>query len=308
MPLRLCSLYMKILITGGSGFIGKRFIQLLSSKNIPYKTLGRNVKDDIFCDFETDAPTIDAFKGIDCLVHIAGYAHDTKRNEDSDAKHNLINFRLTEDLLKLSDQNNLKKFIFISSVKAGGQQKINGRIVEESEQYGDGSYARAKRASEKSILNFLPNNHIDKIIIRPSLVYGKGMKGNLELMFRYMKKGIFPPLPHTKSRKALIHVDDLARAILFLIEKENLNNEIFCVTDECLYSPKDIYDSLSIAIGKPVKRWFLPFTIFRIIALFPFFKGISKKLFSDEPYSSKKISSLGFKPLLKLRQINEEIF
>lgn len=300
---------MKILITGGSGFVGKRFIQLLRSKNIPFKTVGRNVKDDIFCDFETDTLPEDAFVGIDCLVHIAGYAHDTKPNKDSDTKHKLINFKLTDDLLKLSDQNNLKKFIFISSVKAGGKQQIiNGRIVEESEQNDNGSYARAKRASENSILNFLPKNKMDKIIIRPSLVYGKGMKGNLELMLRYMKKGIFPPLPHTKSRKALIHVDDLARAIFFLLEKENLNNEIFCVTDGCLYSPKDIYDSLSIAIGKPVKRWFLPLTIFKIIALFPFVKGISKKLFSDEPFYSKKISSLGFKPLLKLRQINEEIF
>ena len=169
-------------------------------------------------------------------------------------------------------------------------------------------YSIAKRKSEELLINFKSKSNIEKIIIRPSLVYGKNMKGNLNLMMRFIKKGLFPPLPDIDARKALVHVDDVARAILFLSKKQNLNNEIFCLTDGNLYSPRDIYIQLSTSIGKLPKDWQIPHYVFKAFSYLPFLKSTIKKIFEDEPYSSEKIQSLGYKPHLELKQINEKAF
>ena len=218
---------MSILVTGSSGFIGSRFTELLKKKNLSFKTIGRNEKDDFYCDFEKTPLPLNAFDGVDSIVHIAGYAHDVKNTMENNKKHDQINFKVTENLIKKADNSGVKKFIYISSVKAGGMQKINGRITEESIDFNEMPYSIAKRKSEEFLINFKSKSNIEKIIIRPSLVYGKNMKGNLNLMMRFIKKGLFPPLPDIDTRKALVHVDDVARAILFLSKKQNLNNEIF---------------------------------------------------------------------------------
>ena len=299
---------MSILITGSSGFIGKRFVRLLQSKNISHRTIGRRITDDFLCDFETDIIDPEVFQGIDCIVHIAGYAHDYGNRGRNSDKHEILNFQLTADLLKLADQYGVEKFIYISSVKAGGKHKRNGKITEDASEFSYGNYSKSKRKSETFLLNYEPVNFVKKVIIRPSLVYGENMGGNLNLMLSFIKKGIFPPLPHTSSRKALIHVDDVARSIYFLIQKKNLDNEIFCISDGNFYSPRDIFNSLLRSLDKEPKNWHVPFFIFKLISYIPYFKGIIKKIFEDEPYSSDKIKSLGFQPLFELEQINEKAF
>lgn len=299
---------MSILVTGSSGFIGNRFIELLKKRNLSFKTIGRNKKDDFYGDFEKDSLPLKAFEGVDSIVHIAGYAHDIKNTEENKKRHDQINFKATENLIKKADSSGVKKFIFISSVKAGGTQKINGMITEESIDFNEMPYSIAKRKSEEFLINFKSKNNIEKIIIRPSLVYGKNMKGNLNLMMRFIKMGFFPPLPDLDTRKALVHVDDVARAILFVSQTQNLNNEIFCLTDGNLYTPRDIYKELSISVGKSPKNWQIPHYVFKTISYLPFLKSTIKKIFQDEPYSSAKIQSLGYKPLLELKQINEKAF
>ena len=93
-------------------------------KNLSFKTIGRNEKDDFYCDFEKFLP-LNAFDGVDSIVHIAGYAHDVKNTMENNQKHDQINFKVTENLIKKADNSGVKKFIYISSVKAGGMQKIN---------------------------------------------------------------------------------------------------------------------------------------------------------------------------------------
>lgn len=299
---------MTILITGSSGFIGKRFTQLLKTKNISYKTIGRSEIDDFYCDFENDPIDPNIFNGIDLVVHAAGYAHDVNDSAESKRKHHALNFLLTKELLIMADERRVKKFIFLSSVKAGGKEINNKKIHENSLDYDFGPYSKSKRDSENFLLNYESVNNLEKIIIRPSLVYGKNMKGNLNLMLKFIEKGIFPPLPDTKQRKALVHVDDVARSILFLSKNRKLNNEIFCLTDGNFYSPKDIYDSLLYATGGELKNWNVPFFIFKIFSFIPYLNKPIKKIFVDEPYASDKIQSLGFRALFGLKQINEKAF
>ena len=91
-------------------------------------------------------------------------------------------------------------------------------------------------------------------IVRPSLVYGPGVKGNLQLMLSAVKKGLLPPLPETGNKRSMIHVDDLVD-ILLLVEKDNrANGEIFIATDGNTYSSNEIYSAMSKSLNKNIKN------------------------------------------------------
>jgi nucleoside-diphosphate-sugar epimerase len=146
-------------------------------------------------------------------------------------------------------------------------------------------------------------------IIRPSLVYGPNVKGNLQLMLSGIEKGWFPPLPETGNRRSMIHVDDLVRAILLVAEDKRANGEIFIATDGTPYSSREIYDAMCKILGKPASKWSVPKALFDIASLAsPRIKYKINKLLGDECYSSAKLEGLGFKAKKSLKDISETDF
>ena len=139
------------------------------------------------------------------------------------------------------------------------------------------------------------------IILRPPLVYGEGVKGNLKSMIVGINKGWFPSLPNTNNIKSLIHVDDLVEATFYLIKLRKTEEIIFTVTDGQNYTTSEIYGLLCHALGKRESWIKVPLWFFNLIGFFyPRFRYKIKKLFSNEFYSNEKIITLGFKPKFKL--------
>ena len=146
-------------------------------------------------------------------------------------------------------------------------------------------------------------------IVRPSLVYGPDLKGNLCMMMSRIEKGWFPPLPEIKNRRSMIHVDDLVRVLLLVAKDERANGEIFIATDGNPYSSREIYDAMCHVLKKPVPKWSVPKFLFDIIGLMsPSLQFKVDKLLGDECYSSDKLQSLGFKARRSLREMNETAF
>ena len=146
-------------------------------------------------------------------------------------------------------------------------------------------------------------------IIRPSLVYGPNVKGNLQLMLSGIKKGFFPPLPETNNKKTLIHVDDLVRAILFVADDDRTNGQIFIATDGVPHSSREIYNSMRNALGYSVLKWSVPKILFDLASLTSSrIKYKITKLLGDECYSSAKLEALGFKAQKGLKDMNETSF
>ena len=133
-------------------------------------------------------------------------------------------------------------------------------------------------------------------IIRPSLVYGPGVKGNLAIMRSWVEKGWFPPLPETGNRRSMIHVDDLVRALLLVAVDDRANGEIFIATDGVPQSSRKIYEAICQQVDKSVPSWSVPKFLFDGVAsVSPRFRYKVEKLLGDECYSSAKLESLGFK-------------
>ena len=140
--------------------------------------------------------------------------------------------------------NGVKFFVFVSSSKAGGNP-IPGKCANEMDQTEpEGIYGKTKREAELRLLEIGRKSGMHVSIVRPALIYGPNMKGNLRLMLSSIKKGLFPPLPETGNRRSMIHVDDLVEAIILIAEDYRANGEIFIATDGEQYSSRDIYKSM----------------------------------------------------------------
>jgi nucleoside-diphosphate-sugar epimerase len=303
---------MNALVTGGTGFIGSRHIINLVSNDINVRLLSRRKVEGfetVICDFQSDPIPNDALLGIDMVFHIAGFSHDMRDANQIKDLYQRVNVDVTVALAKLAVKSGVKKFIFVSSVKAGGNPAF-GMCASESEQ-GDleGVYGKTKREAELQLLKINKESGMHVSIIRPSLVYGPNVKGNLQVMLSGIKKGWFPPLPETGNTRSMIHVDDLVRAISLVADDDCANGEIFIATDGVPHSSREIYNAMCGVAGKSIPKWSVPKTLFDVVSLIsPRIKYKINKLLGDECYSSAKLEALGFQAKRTLKDMSETSF
>ena len=291
-------------VTGATGFVGNRLIKKLreGSKKTDIKILSRKKLPDygaIICDLQNDDIPQDALENMDTVFHIAGFAHDMSNASNVKHLYHAVNVVATVKLAELAVCSAVKHFVFVSSVKAGG-------VVEDNvETKPEGEYGRTKREAEVKLLEIGRQSGMNVSIVRPSLVYGAGAKGNLALMRKGIQQGWFPPLPETGNRRSMIHVDDLVEALLMVAEDERANGEIFIATDGVPNSSRKIYEAICHAVGKEVPKWSVPKFLFDGFSLVsPRIRYKVDKLMLDEYYSSTKLEKIGFKAEKSLRDID----
>ena len=300
------------LITGGTGFIGSRLLGLLKTIECDVRLLARsqvNNYETVVCNLEQDRISKHALESVDTVFHLAGFAHDMQDPSKVEDLYRVINVDATVELARLALESGVKRFVFISSVKAGGGL-ASGKCINESEQNEpEGVYGKSKREAELKLLKIGSESSMHITIIRPSLVYGPYVKGNLQLMLSGIEKGWFPPIPETGNRRSMIHVDDLVRAILLVAIDKRANGEIIIATDGTPHSSREIYNAMCSVTGKSIRKWSVPKTLFDLASLAsPWIKYKINKLLGDEYYSSVKLAALGFKAKKSLKDMNETDF
>jgi len=299
-------------VTGGSGFIGQRLVAALKWSGGELRVLSRaecpNYKT-IVCDLQLEDIPAQALDNVNTVFHLAGFAHDMRDASKISDLYYKVNVSATVQLANLAVKSGVKRFVFVSSVKAGGNPPLGTCVNEKDQKNTKDVYGKTKREAELKLLEIGKESGMHVSIIRPSLVYGPNVKGNLKLMLSGIKKGWFPPLPETGNRRSMIHVDDLVRAILLIVEDKRANGEIFIATDGTPYSSREIYNAMCDVTGKLIPKWSVPKILFDIASLAsPRIKYKINKLLGDECYSSAKLEGLGFKAKKSLKDMNETDF
>ena len=302
----------KYLVTGSTGFIGSRLLGLLNTIECDVRLLARskvNNYETVVCNLEQDRISKHTLESVDTVFHLAGFAHDIQYTSKVKDLYRVINVDATVELARLAVENGVKRFVFISSVKAGGGL-ASGKYSNESDQNEpEGVYGKSKREAELKLLKIGNESGMHVSIIRPSLVYGPEVKGNLQLMLAGIKKGWFPPLPETGNKRSMIHVDDLVLAILLVANDDRANGEIFIATDGAPHSSREIYNAMCSVLEKSIPKWSIPkFLIDMAPSINPRIKYKLNKLLGDECYSSVKLEALGFKAQKTLKDMNETDF
>ena len=299
----------KVFITGATGFIGQKLVAQLKRQGEEIKVLSRSQSfeyETVICDLQRDNIPDETLDGIETVFHLAGLAHDVRDASEIEDLYKKVNTNATVQLAKLAVSSGVKRFVFISSVKAGGISTQGVCANEKDHGDPEGVYGKTKREAELKLLKIGKESGMHVSIVRPSLVYGQNVKGNLQLMLSGIKKGWFPPLPETGNKRSMIHLDDLLNAILLVAEDERANGEIFIATDGHPYSSREIYNAMCSGVGKSIPKWSVPKLLFDIATLInPNIKYKINKLLGNECYSSVKLEKLGFSPQRKLSEMND---
>src|ERR1700674_4978017 len=184
---------MRVMVTGATGFVGKRFVEFNQDKYQLIPVSLRNLK----------LENLD-LGGVDVIVHLAGKAHDMKKANDQ--VYFEVNYQLTRNLANIAKTNAIPHFIFISTVKVyGGESKT--MLNEISPCFPEDAYGKSKWKAEE-YLKSLQSERFRIAIIRPPLVYGPGVKGNMIRILRLADKNI--PLPFAKAgnERSMVFVDN----------------------------------------------------------------------------------------------------
>ena len=189
-----------LLITGIHGFVGTNLVNALKDH---YDIYGLDIispeQDGVIRTFSWDDLENNRIPRVDAIIHLAGKAHDTKNKSAAD-----VYFKVNTDLTKkifdyFTAHKSIEKFIFFSSVKAA-VDKVPGEILtEDVTPCPVGPYGESKVRAEEYILEQLNDkpaayNGRDVIIMRPCMIHGPGNKGNLNLLYGVISKGIPWPL------------------------------------------------------------------------------------------------------------------
>lgn len=259
---------MNILITGIHGFVGSNLVIALKEHHILYgldivaPDKEGVVKTFAWEDIESTSFPMQRLPQFDAIIHLAGKAHDTKNQSVAQAYFD-INTGLTRKIFDFFLESTAKKFIFFSSVKAAADSVVGDVLREDVIPTPIGPYGESKIAAENYILDKLKNKneklklHDDKkqvYILRPCMIHGPGNKGNLNLLYNVVKKGIPWPLGDFENKRSFTSIDNLCYVVEGLLTK-NVASGIYHMGDDEALSTNELIALMCEAMGKAPHIW-----------------------------------------------------
>lgn len=249
---------MKILITGVHGFVGSNLVKALSRE---HEIFGLDIiapqKDGVKLTFGWEHLDGKEIPNVDAIIHLAGKAHDTK-NQSAAETYFKVNTDLTKKIYDYFLKSSAKKFIFFSSVKAAAD-RVEGDFVDENvEPKPVGPYGESKIKAEEYIRS-LPPSSMDKdvYILRPCMIHGPGNKGNLNLLYGVVKKGIPWPLGAFENKRTFTSIDNLCYIIEGLLTKD-VESGVYNINDDEAVSTNELIEIICEAMGKKAHIWRIP--------------------------------------------------
>lgn len=254
---------MHILITGSSGFIGSNLIPYLKERlpQVAISLVGRK-KDTSINKISWNELKNNNFDGIDAVIHLAGLAHDTKNNVDEEAYYD-VNFELTKYMYDCYMSSGATKFIYVSSVKAV-TDKVVGVLTEEVTPNPITAYGKSKLKAEEYI-EINQQEGKDYYILRPCMVHGPNNKGNLNLFYKFIKKGLPYPLGAFDNKRSFLAINNFCYVVAQLLQND-VESGVYNISDDESLSTQELFELIAEASGKKAKVWNLSKTIIDSIA------------------------------------------
>ncbi len=252
----------KVLITGSSGFVGTNLYEVFYKNyqlfGLDINTDSRFPRNQLFSWNELESIPL-----VDVIIHLAGKAHDTKNQSQAQVYFD-INLGLTQKIFDWFLKSEATKFIFFSSVKAAADRVKAEILTEDVTPHPKGPYGESKRAAEEYILQNLPEDK-QVYILRPCMIHGPGNKGNLNLLYKMVKRGIPWPLGAFDNKRSFCSIDNLSFVIQNLIEM-NIEPGIYQVADDQALSTNELVKLIAESLGKKAEIWQINQNIIRLLA------------------------------------------
>lgn len=243
----------RILLTGSSGFVGQNLLEYLEGFEID--SITRN---------QLNTPSIEQLNSCNTLIHLAGKAHDLKQTSNPQEYYQ-VNFELTKKLYNSFLQSDVKKFIFISSVKAAADtvERVLNEAIKPSPQT---DYGKSKLMAEEYIQSQILPEGKSYYILRPCMIHGPGNKGNLNLLYKLVAKGIPYPLAAFENKRSFLSIENLCFVMRELLERSDIPSGIYQIADDESLSTNELVTEIAGTLHQKPRLWKIPSSWLRLAA------------------------------------------
>ncbi|MFD0763869.1 NAD-dependent epimerase/dehydratase family protein [Mucilaginibacter lutimaris] len=252
-----------VLISGASGFVGRNLSAHLANLGYGITKLVRSNQpgnNELLWSELDKLITAD----VDVIIHLAGKAHDLK-NTSKPQEYFDVNTGLTTQLFDNFLKSKATHFIYFSSVKAAADT-VDGVLTETVKPNPHTPYGKSKLKAEEYISDQqLPAGKF-VYIIRPCMIHGQGNKGNLNLLYKFVSKGIPYPLAAFENRRSFLYIENLNFIIGLLIKGNTVPSGIYNVADDASLSTVEVVTIISQTLNRKPNLWFVNRAVLKFAA------------------------------------------
>lgn len=266
------------LVTGAAGFVGSALCQALSRKGHRVRSAVRNAErispsdtatSEIIAvgDIGSGPEWQAAMSDVDCVVHLAARTHVLRdTGVDSLAEYRHVNVEGTRRLAQTAARSGVKRFVFVSSIKVNGESTGVHPFTESDTPRPEDAYGISKWEAEQAIWEIAADTGMEAVVLRPPLVYGPGVKGNLLQLLRLVARGWPLPLASIRNRRSLVFVGNLVDAIIAAASSPAAPGNAYLVSDGEDVSTPDLVRALARALNVPARLLPCPAVLLKFAA------------------------------------------
>lgn len=275
---------MKVLVTGATGFVGTALLQRLSGEDgcavrasvrTAGASLAHGIERVVVPDVGPDSQWQEALAGCDVVVHLAARVHVmSEKNADPLAEFRRINTYGTANLARQAARSGVRRFVFVSSIKVNGEATAPGlAFMPDDRPDPQDAYSVSKHEAEVALRDLVATGcgcsstacgGMEVVIVRPPLVYGPGVQGNVLFLLRAISSRALLPLGAIHNQRSFIALDNLVDLLVACVHHPMAANQTFLASDGHDLSTTEFVRRIASAMGKParllrVPSWLLQF-------------------------------------------------
>jgi nucleoside-diphosphate-sugar epimerase len=304
-----------ILVTGATGFVGRAVVQRLLAEDQSRRLaaavrrdapkLSDRVLQHVTGDLESSTDWSAALGDVSAVVHCAARVHvmaDTAANPLEEFRR--VNVQGTLNLARQAAAAGVRRFVFVSSIKVNGEVTQLGRpFTADDAPAPVDAYGVSKMEAEEGLRAIASQTGMEVVIIRPTLVYGPGVKANFAAMMRWLKRGVPLPLGVIHNQRSLVSLDNLVDLIVTCLTHPAAANQTFLASDGEDVSTTELLHRMGQAMGRPARLIPVPASWLKLAAAMVGKQDVAQRLCGSLQVDIEKTRRLlGWTPPLTLDQ------
>lgn len=293
---------LSILVTGASGFVGRDLVGRLAAAGHRVRAAARRPADLSglpaeavpLADLSAPVDWAPLLSGITHVVHLAGLAHSTE--DIPEATYRRVNAAAVAELAAAAPTAGVRRIVLVSSVRAQVGPAASSVLTERSAPAPTDAYGRSKLAAEEALARSLAQGTTDWVALRPCVLYGPGVKGNVRTLAKLAATPLPLPLGSLSGRRSLLGLTNFAAAIEHVLVADAAARRVLLLADPGPLTVADLVRALRRGRGRPARLIPVPESLLRLAAGLVGRSAMLDRLAGDLVVDTTALQATGWQP------------